>query len=139
MPDLSIYPPDTNKQVAGISGAVISNLTGIPFDKFRVLVAQDVTSTTPVMSHLKETLRSPGSAFVGASARISMKAMATGLNLYVPAEFRESNPFACAFAVGFGFSPILNVPRIFQLGKIGGDSYPQTFRKFFTSGGGLMK
>ena len=58
---------------------------------------------------------------------------------YVPPDWRESNPFGCAFAVGFGFSPILNVPRIFQLGKIAGDAYPVTFRNFFTSGTGLMK
>eukprot|EP00391_Amoebophrya_sp_Ameob2_P005598 CAMPEP_0178983850 /NCGR_PEP_ID=MMETSP0795-20121207/1288_1 /TAXON_ID=88552 /ORGANISM="Amoebophrya sp., Strain Ameob2" /LENGTH=189 /DNA_ID=CAMNT_0020674667 /DNA_START=352 /DNA_END=920 /DNA_ORIENTATION=- len=65
--------------------------------------------------------------------------MATAMNLYVPPDWRESNPFGCAFAVGFGFSPILNVPRIFQLGKIAGDAYPVTFRNFFTSGTGLMK
>lgn len=68
-----------------------------------------------------------------------MKQMATALNLYVPAEFREQSPFASAFAVGFAFSPILNVPRMFQLGKIAGDSYPETARKFFMSGSGLMK
>ena len=30
----------TIKQYAGLSGAIISNLTGIPTDRFRVLVAQ---------------------------------------------------------------------------------------------------
>jgi len=36
-----------------------------------------------------------------------------------------------------GFSPILNIPRVFQLGKIGGASYPETFRTYFTSAQGL--
>lgn len=125
--------------VGGISGAVVSNMTGIPFDKFRVLVAQDVSSSMGLGAHLKETLGTASSAFTGAVARVSMKGMATVLNLYVPAEFRESSPFACAFAVGFGFSPILNVPRMLQLQKIAGDSYPKTFVNLFTSLGGLQR
>merc|ERR1719208_37245 len=77
--------------------------------------------------------------FTGGAARISMKTMATALNLYVPSEWRESNPFGCAFAVGFGFAPILNVPRVFQLQKVGGNSYPATLKEFFMSGSGLVK
>lgn len=66
-----------------------------------------------------------------------MKQMATTLNLYVPGEVRESYPFASAFAVGLCFSPILNIPRVFQLNKIGGISYPQTFNQYFTSAAGI--
>merc|ERR1711937_238586 len=55
-----------------------------------------------------------------------MKQMATTLNLYVPQKTREDYPF-------------LNIPRVFQLGKIGGASYPETFRTYFTSGAGLME
>lgn len=137
--DLSLYSPDTIKMSAGLSGAVLSNMTGIPFDKFRVLVAQDMASVTPVSGHLRNTFATLGDAFTGASARVSMKMMATGLNLYVPPEWRESNPFACAFGVGFAFSPLLNVPRMFQLQKIGGNPYPATLSSFFMSGSGLLK
>jgi len=137
--DLSVYSTDTIKLTAGITGAVVSNATGIPFDKFRVLVAQDTSSAASLGAHLKETMKSPASAFTGACSRVSMKSMATALNLYVPADLRESSPFLCAFGVGFAFSPILNVPRMFQLGKISGDSYPKTFRSLFTSFGGLQK
>ena len=41
--------------------------------------------------------------------------------------------------VGAGFSPILNIPRVFQLGKIAGHSYPATFKTYFTSAEGLKK
>jgi len=66
-----------------------------------------------------------------------MKQMATTLNLYVPQDMREKYPFASAFAVGLGFSPILNIPRVLQLGKIGGQSYPETFKQYFTSSAGI--
>merc|ERR1719412_42141 len=92
-----------------------------------------------VLKHFKRTFASMGDMFTGGAARISMKTMATGLNLYVPPEYRESNPFGCAFAVGFGFAPILNIPRVFQLQKVGGDPYPTTLKDFFLSGSGLMK
>jgi len=139
MPDLSLYSPDSIKMSAGVSGAILSNMTGIPFDKYRVLVAQDITSSQSMGYHLKNTFNSVGNMFTGGSARISMKAMATAMNLYVPAEWRESNPFGMAFAVGFGFAPILNIPRVFQLQKIGGNAYPTTLKDFFMSGSGLMK
>lgn len=76
-------------------------------------------------SHLKETFRSPGAAFTGGFARIGMKQMATSMNLYVPGEFRAAYPFMSNFAVGLGFSPILNIPRMMQLGRISGLTYPQ--------------
>lgn len=139
MPDLSTYSPDTIKLTAGVSGAILSNITGIPPDKFRVLVAQDLNSAQPLGRHFRNTFGTLGDAFVGATARVSMKTMATGMNLYVPPEWRESNPFGCAFAVGFCFSPILNIPRIFQLQKIGGHRYPATLGNFFGSFAGLVK
>ena len=39
--------------------------------------------------------------------------------------------------MGLGFSPILNIPRVFQLGKIAGVSYPQTAKQYFTSAAGI--
>merc|ERR1711934_159550 len=129
---------DSIKQTAGVAGAVISNLTGIPTDRFRVLVANDTKMVHGVFSHhFKEMFKSPLAAFTGGCARISMKQMATTLNLYVPQDLRTNYPFAMAFAVGLGFSPILNIPRVFQLGKIGGVSYPQTFKDYFSSAQGL--
>lgn len=88
-------------------------------------------------THLKETFRSPLAAFTGGVARLSMKQIATTLNLYVPQDFREKHPFGAAFAVGLCFSPILNIPRVFQLGKIGGETYPQVFKNYFTNPAGL--
>mmetsp|Transcript_41601 Transcript_41601/g.79668 ORF Transcript_41601/g.79668 Transcript_41601/m.79668 type:complete len:263 (-) Transcript_41601:76-864(-) len=123
--------------MGGISGGIMSNLTGIPFDRFRVLVAQDTLSSVSVMGHLKETFASPKAAFIGGFARIGMKQMATTLNLYVPPDFREKNPFLASFLVGAGFSPILNIPRILQLGRISGERYPETAKSLFTSFGGL--
>merc|ERR1719316_542656 len=68
-----------------------------------------------------------------------MKTMATAMNLYVPPDLRESQPFLAAFAVGLCCSPILNVPRVLQLNKISGTPYPETFRNFFLSPSGWMK
>lgn len=115
---------------------MISNLTGIPFDRFRVLTCQDLKCATPLGSHLGETFRSPGAAFTGGFARIGMKQLATSLNLYVPGEFRAEYPFLSNAAVGVGFSPILNIPRMLQLGRIGGLSYPEAIKSnFMTSAG----
>ncbi len=58
-----------------------------------------------------------------ALARVLQKVCATILNLFVPAKLREKSPFLCAFAVGFGFSPVLNIPRMLQLGIIAGTDY----------------
>eukprot|EP00242_Pyramimonas_sp_CCMP2087_P003734 CAMPEP_0198209784 /NCGR_PEP_ID=MMETSP1445-20131203/17728_1 /TAXON_ID=36898 /ORGANISM="Pyramimonas sp., Strain CCMP2087" /LENGTH=288 /DNA_ID=CAMNT_0043883663 /DNA_START=76 /DNA_END=942 /DNA_ORIENTATION=+ len=125
-------------KLGGATGAaVISNITGIPFDRFRVLTANDLKIAHPLSSHLKETFRSPGAAFTGGIARISMKQIATSLNLYVPAEFKNDYPFMSAFAVGMGFSPILNIPRMMQLGRLSGLSYPQAFQSTFMTGAGL--
>lgn len=131
------YSTDSIKLGSGIAGSVISNGFGIPFDRFRILVAQDTASTTSLAGHLKETFRAPKAAFTGGFARLSMKQMATSLNLYVPQEYRESSPFLCAFAVGAGFSPLLNIPRMFQLGRVGGQSYPEILRSTFMTGAGL--
>jgi hypothetical protein len=102
-----------------------------------VLTANDLKIAHPLSSHLKETFRSPGAAFTGGIARISMKQIATSLNLYVPAEFKNDYPFMSAFAVGMGFSPILNIPRMMQLGRLSGLSYPQAFQSTFMTGAGL--
>merc|ERR1719409_928497 len=66
-----------------------------------------------------------------------MKQIAATLNLYVPQDLRENQPFLCAFAVGVGFSPILNVPRMFQLGRVSGQSYPEIARSLFMTSSGL--
>merc|ERR1719356_2379733 len=127
------WSKDQIKQFSGLAGAIVSNMTGIPTDAFRVRVAQDTACKHGVMYHLRDVFKSPAAAFVGGCARISMKQIATTLNLYVPGEIRAEYPFASAFAVGLGFSPILNIPRVFQLGKIGGVSYPQSAKQYFTS------
>jgi len=137
---MSDWSKDQIKQTAGFSGAIISNMTGIPTDRFRVLVAQDTKNTYGVFSHhFKEMFKSPTAAFNGGLARIGMKQMATTLNLYVPQEFREESPFIAAFLVGLCFSPILNIPRVFQLGKISGVSYPQSAKDYFGSAQGLKQ
>lgn len=135
--DPSLYSTDTIKMGGALGAAVISNGTGIPFDRFRVLVAQDLMSATPMSAHLKETLSTVGGAFTGGFARIGMKQMATALNLYVPSEFKTEYPFLSNAAVGLGFSPILNIPRMMQLGRISGLSYPQVIKKTFMTGEGL--
>lgn len=131
------WSKDQIKQFAGISGAILSNVTGIPTDAFRVKVAQDTFCKNPISYHLRQVFKSPQAAFVGGFARIGMKQMATTLNLYVPQEIRKDYPFASAFAVGLVFSPILNIPRMFQLGKVGGVSYPQTLKQLGTSEGAM--
>jgi len=113
-------------------------MTGIPADRFRILVAQDTVSAKSVFrGHLPNTFRSLGAAFTGGFARITMKQIATTLNLYVPQDFRERQPFLCSFVVGAGFSPILNVPRMFQLGRVSGQKYPEIAKELFTTGKGL--
>jgi len=134
------WSKDSIKQTAGFAGAIMSNMTGIPTDRYRVLVAQDTAMVKGVFSgHVKDTFANLKTAFTGGSARIVMKQMAATLNLYVPAEYRDSNPFLCSFAVGLGFSPILNIPRVFQLGKISGDTYPTIFKSYFGSAEGFKR
>jgi len=121
---LEAYSTDSIKNGSALGGSILSNAFGIPFDKFRVLVAQDVKCASGLNKHFFATFASPKEAFTGGFARIGMKQMAASLNLYVPSQYRESNPFACSFAVGMCFAPILNIPRMFQLGRISGLSYP---------------
>lgn len=66
-----------------------------------------------------------------------MKSMAAQLNLYVPAEYRKDSPFLCSAAVGVGFAPILNVPRMLQLGRISGLKYPEIAKNLFTTSAGF--
>merc|ERR1712070_1046617 len=42
-----------------------------------------------------------------------------------------------SFMVGASFSPILNVPRMMQLGRVSGQRYPEIFRETFMTGKGL--
>lgn len=63
--DPSTLSTDQIKLGGGLGAAVISNITGIPFDRFRVLTANDLASAHPLGTHLKETFRSPGAAFTG--------------------------------------------------------------------------
>jgi len=135
---LEVYSTDSIKNGSALGGSILSNAFGIPFDKFRVLVAQDVKSAYGLNKHFFSTFASPKEAFTGGFARVSMKQMAASLNLYVPSEYRESQPFLCSFAVGVVFAPILNIPRMFQLGRISGLSYPEVARNTFMSGKGLM-
>jgi hypothetical protein len=135
--DPSSLPVNTIKTIAGMTGSAVSNLTGIPFDKFRVLVAQDTKMTTGLGGHLGKTFATFSSSFTGGGARFVMKAMAAQLNLTVPSDLRRDYPFLCSFAVGMGFSPILNVPRMLQLGRISGGSYPEIVRNLFTTSAGL--
>jgi hypothetical protein len=138
--DPSLWSTDKIKVSSGIAGALISNGLGIPFDRFRILVAQDTASAGGIATtHLRETFRSLPAAFTGGFARVGMKQMATTLNLYVPQDFRERQPFLASFAVGVGFSPLLNIPRMMQLGRVGGQTYPQVARGLFTSIAGLKK
>lgn len=134
--DPSLLSTDTIKMGGGLGAAVISNLTGIPFDRFRVGVAQDLTCRLPMSTHLAATFQSPGSAFTGGFARIAMKQMASSLNLYVPQQYREEYPFLSNFVVGVGFSPLLNIPRMLQLGRIGGQTYPQVIRSQYMTAQG---
>lgn len=136
--DPSKWQPHEIKNASGVGGAVISNLSGIPFDRFRILVAQDTTCAASVVpAHLKETFRNVPAAFTGGFARITMKQIATTLNLYVPQDYRERQPFLCSFAVGVVFSPILNIPRMFQLGRVSGQRYPEIAKNLFCSMPGL--
>lgn len=135
--DVSCYSTDQIKFGSGIAGSLVSNGFGIPFDRFRILVAQDTASVTSVAGHFKETFRNPGAAFTGGFARLTMKQIAATLNLYVPQELRQEQPFLCSFAVGVAFAPILNIPRMFQLGRVAGQSYPEIGRNVFMSASGL--
>lgn len=135
--DPSVYSTGQIKFGSGIVGSLVSNGLGIPFDRFRILVAQDTASATSVVGHLRETFRAPAAAFTGGFARIGMKQMAATLNLYVPQDLRENNPFLCSFAVGVGFSPILNIPRMLQLGRVGGERYPDIAKNLFMTSSGM--
>jgi hypothetical protein len=129
--------PASIRGYAGVAGAVISNMSGIPADRFRILVAQDtICKTSVVPGHLRETFRNVPAAFTGGFARIGMKQMATTLNLSVPQEFRKESPFLASFLVGVGFSPILNIPRMLQLGRVSGQKYPEIVKGLFTSAAG---
>jgi hypothetical protein len=134
-----IVSPGAIKGIGGIGGTLASNLVGAPLDQFRVLVAQDAGSNVSVASHFTRTLSSPRVAFLGLGARVGSKATATGINLAVPTSVREAHPFSSAFATGFLFAPLLNAPRILQLGKIAGRSYASVAMSTFGSVNGLRQ
>lgn len=49
---------------------------------------------------------------------MSMKSGAAVLNLYIPQEWRKEYPFLSSFAAGAAVAPLLNIPRMCQLGKV---------------------
>jgi len=121
----------------GTTGTIVYNVFGIPADRFRLLVAQDIHCAKPMSHWLNTTLASPQAAFIGGTARVGMKVLATTTNLYIPSEWRRDYPFLSNFLLGVGLSPLFNIPRVLQLGKVSGASYPDTFRSFFTTSAGL--
>lgn len=139
--DVNAMTKDQIKGFGAISAGVVSNVLGIPLDGFRVRVAGDTPQKgvfqKSFLNHWRATMESPKAAFTGALARVWMKQMAAFLNMSVPAELKEESPFLAAAGVGFVAAPVLNVPRLLQLGKVAGDSYGAVFRQFFTSPAGL--
>eukprot|EP00122_Pirum_gemmata_P017114 Pgem_evm2s16016 len=129
---MSAISPDTVLVGAGVAGGVVSNLTGIPFDRFRVLVAQDLSSKVPLTAHFNKTFLSLNTAFVGGEARVGMKSCAAILNLMIPQDYKREHPFSSSFLTGVIFAPALNVPRMMQLGKISNIPYTQTLRTLTT-------
>jgi len=134
---LAQYSPAQIQTLVGTSGSVIYNILGIPLDRYRLLVAQDVRLEKSLNQIARITLASPSAAFVGGTARISMKILQTTTNLYIPSEWRKEYPFLSNFLLGVGLSPLFNIPRVLQLGKVSGATYPNTFRAFFLSLNGL--
>ena len=126
------YSPNQIATAIGATGSVVYNIFGIPLDRYRLLVAQDVHCKETMTKLARVTLASPQAAFIGGTARISMKILATTTNLYIPSQWRQELPFLSNFALGLGLSPIFNIPRVLQLGKVSGSSYPQIFNVFFT-------
>lgn len=126
--------PDTINVIGGCSAGFLSNLVGVPTDRLRIAVAQDMQGTKTFMRHCLETSANLRTAFAGGVARCLMKQTASTLNLLVPQDWRAESPYLCNAVVGCLATPILNVPRALQLGKVDGIAYPQTFRSFFLSG-----
>jgi len=121
----------------GTMGTVVYNVYGIPADRFRLMVAQDLRSSKPMKHWLKLTMASPQAAFVGGTARVGRAWMATTTNLCIPREWRHDYPFLSNLALGVGLAPLYNFPRVFQMGKVSGARYPETFRSLFMSVPGL--
>lgn len=136
-PNMSVVSDDSVRLAGGVAAGVCSNVVGIPFDRFRMAVAQDAAFSRSVPAHFRETMRSLGRAYTGGSARVVMKGGASTLNLFTPDELRERGPFTASLATGFLFSPALNVPRILQIAKINGERYPAAALRLFTTAAGL--
>merc|ERR1711865_27060 len=62
---LEAYSTDSIKNGSALGGSILSNAFGIPFDKFRVLVAQDVKCASGLNKHFFATFASPKEAFTG--------------------------------------------------------------------------
>eukprot|EP00811_Abedinium_folium_P002275 NODE_12084_length_1247_cov_3.486607.p1 GENE.NODE_12084_length_1247_cov_3.486607~~NODE_12084_length_1247_cov_3.486607.p1 ORF type:complete len:278 (-),score=58.83 NODE_12084_length_1247_cov_3.486607:297-1130(-) len=137
--DHRAYPPGTLKALAGFSSAGLSHISGCPLDQFRVLVAQDLAATRTLPNHLCHTFRNLRGAFVGGAARVTMKTAVATSNISVPKEIRAEHPFLVSFAIGFFGSPLFNVPRILQLSRIAGQTYPQAFKSLFKTRSGLRE
>jgi hypothetical protein len=67
-----------------------------------------------------------------------MKQTVAALNLFVPSDLKASSPFLSSFVTGLVFSPLLNVFRMLQLGRIRGERYPALVRFFFTPAGARL-
>ena len=130
------------KIYGGAAAGLGANVVGIPLDRFRVEVAQDVAVAEPVADHLRRSagrlVRAPLESYAGGAARCGQKGFSASLNLLVPREVKDQSPFAASAAAGFAFAPVLNAFRILQLGKINMVSYQRTCLSY-ASPAGLAK
>jgi hypothetical protein len=55
--------------MGALSAGAFSNIFIIPLDQFRIRVAADVVGQNTILSHFKQSFRSPQAAFTGAIAR----------------------------------------------------------------------
>jgi hypothetical protein len=134
---MAAWSDDQVKLMGGLSAGVGSNLVGIPFDRFRIIVAQDAGFSRSMRGHWAETMHSLGAAYTGGVARVGMKGMASTINLFIPAELRAQGPFTASAVTGFVFSPFLNGWRMLQMAKINGERYPSAAVRLFTTSAGL--
>lgn len=103
------------KVYGGAAAGIFSNVVGIPMDRFRVCVAQDLSREDSIRAHFDRSAsrlrNSPFCAYSGGAARCSQKGFAAGLNLFTPAEYRDEHPFLAAAAVGFARGGRVLLPR----------------------------
>ncbi|MDF1654066.1 MAG: hypothetical protein P1U34_03050 [Coxiellaceae bacterium] len=120
-------PYTSIKAQIGVLAGMLGNLTGAPFDRFRLDVVADRTLTHSLKTHFRNSLaQGVGQMYLGSGGRGLQKSSISLCMAITPRKYTDAHPilsasFTAAVAAWFG-----NIGRVGQINKLNGMTYPQT-------------